>query len=164
MGQNKKIQNATVCSEGNLSFKSKLEKMIYLTLISLGLNPEYEGKTFIIWKGYSSATPFYDRESIAQRNKRLKKGILPTVRSLTLKSPKLLDITYTPDFYLRYNNLDVYIEAKGYEDARFPLKKKLFRKYLDDILNSIGQQSIYFEIYTKQQLLQAIDIIKNFKS
>ena len=58
-------------------------------------------------------------------------------------------------FYFKYGNLDVYIEAKGIENDVFYLKKKLFRKYLDDIFTRTKQHSIYFEIYTKKQLLQA---------
>jgi hypothetical protein len=38
----------------------------------------------------------------------------------------------------------------------------LFRKYLDDVLESTGQKSIYFEVYTKKQLLQALEIIKEY--
>lgn len=38
----------------------------------------------------------------------------------------------------------------------------MFRKLLDDIYNSTGQKSIYFEVYTKKQLLQAINIIRNY--
>ena len=58
---------------------------------------------------------------------------------------------------------DVYIEAKGIENDVFYIKKKLFRKYLDDWFIKTNQSSIYFEIYTKKQLLQAIEIIKKYE-
>ena len=51
---------------------------------------------------------------------------------------------------------------KGKENDCFYLKKKLFRKYLDDILTATGQKSIYFEVYSKKQLLQAIEIFKEY--
>lgn len=162
MSRNKKVLNATLCSENGLNFKSKLEKMVYDTLISLGFNPEYESKTFILWKGFKSVTPFYDRESLSQRNRRLKKGILPTTRILSLQSPTLRDITYTPDFYLSYNDMDIFIETKGFTNDIFPIKKKMFRAYLDNILIETGRKSLFFEVYTKQNLLQAVEIIKNF--
>lgn len=161
--ENKKIRNATPLSYNGITFKSKLEKQIYITLQLYKLSPEYESKTFVIWEGYTSRIPFYDRESQSQKTKRLSKGDSNRIRSLTLKPPKLRDITYTPDFYIRYNNLDVYIESKGFENDVFPIKKKLFRKYLDDLFTNTGQQSIYFEVYTIGQLLQALEIIKNFK-
>ena len=51
---------------------------------------------------------------------------------------------------------------KGKENDCFYLKKKLFRKYLDNILIATGQKSIYFEVYSKKQLLQAIEIFKEY--
>lgn len=39
----------------------------------------------------------------------------------------------------------------------------LKRKCLGEWLEKYGSKSIYFEIYTKKQLLQAIDIIKNLE-
>ena len=58
----------------------------------------------------------------------------------------------------------IYIEDKGIENDVFYIKKKLFIKYLDDCYINNGQKSIYFEVYTKKQLLQAIDIIKDYDS
>lgn len=37
----------------------------------------------------------------------------------------------------------------------------MFRKYLDDIYLKTGKKSIFFEVYSKKQCIQAIDIIKN---
>ena len=37
-----------------------------------------------------------------------------------------------------------------------------FIKYLDNLYIEKGQKSIYFEVYTKKQLLQAIEIIKSY--
>ena len=73
-----------------------------------------------------------------------------------------MGIRYTPDFYFNYNGLDVYIEAKGIENDIFYIKKKMFIKYLDGVLVNTGRKSIYFEVYTKKQLLQAIEIIKDY--
>ena len=81
---------------------------------------------------------------------------------LVLKQNKVVGIRYTPDFYFNYNGLNVYIEAKGIENDVFYIKKKLFIKYLDNQLIENGEKSIYFEVYNKRQLLQAIDIIKNY--
>ena len=157
---NKKIRNATECKSGNLTFKSQLEKSIYKTLLEQGFNPQYEPKTHELWSGFIPITPFYDKESDAQQTKRINNGGTTKSKILTLKTGKIVGIRYTPDFYFKYGNLDVYIEAKGIENDVFYLKKKLFRKYLDDIFIRTKQHSIYFEIYTKKQLLQAIEIIK----
>ena len=49
------------------------------------------------------------------------------------------------------------------ENDCYYLKKKLFRKYLEDLYNTTGKKSIFFEVYSKKQLLQAIEIIKQYE-
>lgn len=163
MVNNKKIRNATICKTGNITFKSQLEKSIYNTLQQLGFNPQYEPKTFVLWDGFIPITPFYDKESDTQQKRRIENGDTNKSKSLVLKTGKIVGIRYTPDFYFKYKDLDVYIEAKGIENDVFYIKKKLFRYFLDQKLNSTGQHSIFFEIYTKKQLLQAIKIIENYE-
>lgn len=154
--ENKKIRNATSCKNGNITFKSQLEKSIYSTLQQLGFNPQYEPKTFTLIEGFTATTPFYDKETDGQYKKRKEAGDI-SARKLVKKNPSIQGIRYTPDFYFKYGDLDVYIEAKGIENDVFYIKKKLFIRYLD----MQKEKSIYFEVYTKKQLLQAIEIIKN---
>lgn len=163
MVNNKKIRNATICKTGNITFKSQLEKSIYNTLQQLGFNPQYEPETFVLWDSFTPITPFYDKESDTQQKRRIENGDTNKSKSLVLKTGKIVGIRYTPDFYFKYKDLDVYIEAKGIENDVFYIKKKLFRYFLDQKLNSTGQHSIFFEIYTKKQLLQAIKIIENYE-
>lgn len=140
--ENKKIKNASPLEFDGISFKSKLEKMIYQTLRENSLPVEYEPRKFIVWEGFRPTVPFYDKDK--------------TTRMLKLEKKKIISISYTPDFVFRYNDYLIIIEAKGMENDRFYLKKKMFRKWLENN----EPKSIYFEIYTKKQLLQAIDIIK----
>lgn len=161
--KNKKIRNATVSTSNNITFKSQIEKTIYNTLLEQGFNPEYEPKTFTIWDGFIPITPFYDRETDSQKEKREESLGRKTSRILVLKPNKIVGIRYTPDFYFKYNDLNVYIEAKGIENDIFYIKKKMFIKYLDNLYINEGIRSIYFEVYTKKQLLQAIEIIKNYE-
>lgn len=141
--ENKKIKNASPLEYEGISFKSKLEKMIYQTLKEQGFPVEYEPHKFILWQGFRPTVPFYDKDK--------------STRMLKLENKKIIDITYTPDFVFTYKGFLVVIEAKGMENDRFYLKKKMFRKWLEDN----HPKSIYFEIYTKKQLLQAISIIQN---
>lgn len=160
---NKKIRNATQSSLGKLTFKSQLEKSIYNTLLQQGFTPQYEPVTFTLWDGFTPITPYYDKETDKQKIKRLSDGINTCPSKILIqKMGKVIGIRYTPDFYFNYNGLDVYIEAKGIENDIFYIKKKMFIKYLDDILVNTGRKSIYFEVYTKKQLLQAIEIIKDY--
>lgn len=158
---NKKIRNATRSKVKGITFKSQLEKSIYNTLLQQGFVPEYEPVTFTLWEGFSPVTPYYDKESDRQREKRLEEGkeTCPS-KMLIRKTGKIIGIRYTPDFHFKYNNLDVWIEAKGIENDVFYIKKKMFLKYLDDRFYRTGERAVYFEVYTKKQLLQALQIIR----
>ena len=139
--ENKKIRNATATTYNNINFKSKLEESIYKTLLSAGFKPNYEKLKFVLWEGFKPTVPFYNRS----KSKVFKQ-----------ETTKLQDITYTPDFTFKYKDLLVIVEVKGVENDTFPIKKKMFRKWLE----GHHPKSIYFEIYTKKQLLQAVEIIK----
>lgn len=158
MSGNQKIRNATKSTSNNITFKSQLEKSIYNTLLQEGFDPQYEPKTFTLWDGFVPITPYYDKESSKHRDARDPKSPILLVK----KENKIIGIRYTPDFYFRYNDLDIYIEAKGIENDVFYIKKKLFIKYLDNHYIKTGQKSMYFEVYTKRQLLQSIKIIKDY--
>lgn len=138
--ENKKIRNASKHTYNNITFKSALEVTVYKTLLQEGFIPEYEPETFIIWEGFKPTTPYYTR----YRGKLKLNGI--TVR----------DITYTPDFIVKYGDKTIIIEVKGFANDVFPIKRKMFRKYLENKSNFM-----YFEIYSKRELLEAIKIIRN---
>lgn len=145
MKANKKIKNATPLEYDGIHFKSKLEKMIYQTLKENHLPVEYEPLKFTIWEGFKPTIPFYNKDK--------------NTRMLKLENKKIINITYLPDFVFKHKGYLIIIEGKGKENETFPIKKKIFRKYLE----KNAPKSIYFEIYTKKQLMQAIDIIKNLQ-
>lgn len=159
---NIKIRNATEVKFKQIGFKSKLEKIFYETLTQQGFNPQYEPKTFTLWDGFTPITPFYDKETSKHKKVRVENGDRIKSTILVPKQGKIIGIKYTPDFYFKYKDYDIYIEAKGKENDVFYIKKKLFIKYLDEILKTNGTKSLYFEVYTKKQLLQVIDIIKEY--
>lgn len=140
---NKKIKGATTKVYNGITFKSQLEVSIYKTLLQEGFKPKYEETKFVLWQGFKPKIPFYDRG---------KDGLNK------LSMTKLIDITYTPDFTFEYNNYLIIIEAKGYENDTFPIKKKMFRKVLESY-----SKALYFEIFTKKQLVDAIKIIKTYE-
>ncbi len=159
---NQKIRNATVCKAKGITFKSKLEKTLFTILENEGFSPQYEPQRVILLDFEDSVTPFYDKETESQHKKRVEELGKADAKKLRLVSNRMLPITYTPDIYFRYKNIDVWIEVKGLENDIFYLKKKLFRKYLDDKFKLTSIKSIFFEIYSKRQLLQAISIIKQY--
>ena len=138
--ENKKIKNASKHTYNDIEFKSSLEVTVYKTLLQEGFNPEYEPETFIVWEGFKPTTPYYTRN----RGK------------LKLNSIVVRDITYTPDFIIKYGNKTIVIEVKGFCNDTFPIKRKMFRKYIEG-----KSDFMYFEIYSKRELLEAIKIIRN---
>lgn len=143
--ENKKIKNATpeVCL--NIKFKSRLEVMVYKTLLQAGFKPEYETHTYIIWSGFRPTVPFYTRDKKKQTILNLKKTV---------------NITYTPDFYMEYEGLKIIIEAKGQVNDVFPYKFKMFRKYIEELPDK--DDYIILEVFTKKQLMEFIEIIKAY--
>lgn len=138
--ENKKIKNATKTTESGIAFKSETEARIYKALIAEGFDPLYEKVTFTLSEKIRPTVPFFNRI----------KGLL----GLDMKPVQA--ITYTPDFTFEYNGILIVIEVKGFENDVFPVKRNLFRKHLE----TLSQPSMFFEVRTKKELLEALRIIR----
>lgn len=135
---NRRIRNATAITYDGIEFKSKAEVMVYKTLKENGFSPRYEEETFHYWNGFKPTVPFYD---------------LGTNRHLHLNMKKLIGVSYTPDFIFWFNGTKIIIEVKGWANDIYPLKKKMFRAYLE----TLDYPVIFAEIHTKRQLLEFIN-------
>lgn len=144
---NKKVRNATVIEYNGIKFKSKLEAAFYKLLIKAGFEPQYEQRTYLLWKGCKPTIPFYTKDK--------------KTKLLKLEDTKLRNITYTPDFTFNYNGRLIIIEAKGKENDTYPLKRKLFRGLLE---RTVSDNPLFFEVFSQKQLLQAIEIIKSYET
>ena len=151
--ENKKIKNASPIDKDGIHFKSKLEYRFYNLLKEEGYNPGYEKDTFIIQPGFYPTLPCYD----VHYNHKIK------AREFGLSSSKVRPITYTPDFTLSIGDILFVMEIKGKENDVFPVKKKIFRKWMEDYYHSTGQKIVYFEIFNKKQMLESIRIIKEYE-
>ena len=138
--KNKKIRNATKTTELGIAFRSEVEARIYKALIAEGFNPLYEKVTFTLSEKIRPTVPFFNRIN----------GLL----GLDMKPVQA--ITYTPDFTFEYNGILIVIEVKGFENDVFPVKRNLFRKHLE----TLNQPSMFFEVRTKKELLEALRIIR----
>lgn len=138
--ENKKIKNATSKVLDGIQFKSRLEASIYKTLKEHGIEASYEKVTFEFVPRLRPTVPFFNR--------------IKKVFGLEMKP--LQPITYTPDFTFNYKDMLIIIEAKGFENDVYPVKKNLFRRHLEDM----EKYTMYFEIRTKKELLEAIKIVK----
>lgn len=66
---------------------------------------------------------------------------------------KVRAITYLPDFVGK----NFIIECKGFPNDAFPLKEKLFKHLLVDIL----PDSMYYVVHTQKQVDELINKLKN---
>lgn len=138
--ENKKIRNATKTTESGIAFKSETEARIYKALVAEGFDPLYEKVTFTLSEKIRPTVPFFNRIN----------GLLG------LDMRPVQAITYTPDFTFKYNGILIVIEVKGFENDVFPVKRNLFRKHLE----TLNQPSMFFEVRTKKELLEALRIIR----
>ena len=146
--ENKKIKNATPTEYNGIKFKSITEVMVYKTLLQEGFEPHYEPSKYPIWRGFKPQVPCYKPNKLGE---------------LELQTKKIIDITYTPDFlFMAPDNKTVIIfEVKGLDNDTYPIKEKMFRLYLENLLEKSNQPTMFFKIKNKKQCLEAIKIIKN---
>lgn len=144
---NKKVKNATPVEYNGIHFKSTLELTVYKELVQAGFEPKYEQRSFILWHGFRPTVPFYTREEKKAKSK------------VILKMDKLRNMIYTPDFTFDYNGHLIIIEVKGRENDVYPIKRKMFRQALEDYTY---ESPLFFEVFSKDQLLQVIKIIKSY--
>ena len=139
--ENKKILNATPVDFQDIHFKSTIEKTIYKALIQQGITPLYEGFTYTL-------SPDLRPQKVPYYTRRKERGVPQT--KLCLEMSPIDPITYTPDFTFMLNGIFVIIEVKGFVNDTYPLKRNLFRKYLE---NDDGPV-MYFEVRSKKELLR----------
>ena len=97
-----------------IKFASGLEKYMYIALKKAKIKAKYEGETYTIQEGFEFDVQSYERQSNGKGEfkNRVNKKILP--------------IKYTPDFVSR----SFIIECKGRANESFPMRWKLFKKYV----------------------------------
>ena len=111
-------------------------------LLKEGLSPSYEPFKFVIINSFK-----LNNTTVYQPN---------TKKQLAQVKETIREITYTPDFYLKYKGYDIFIETKGMPNETYPLKKKLFLKYLEES----GSNVLFFEPHNSVQITEVINIIK----
>ena len=120
-----------------IKFASGLEKYMYIALKKAKIKAKYEGKTYIVQKGFEFKNESYERQSNG-------KGDLVN-RGLK----KVLPIKYTPDFV----SDSFIIECKGRANESFPLRWKMFKKYVNDNLKHVT-------LYKPQNQKECDEVIK----
>ena len=104
-----------------VNFASGLEKYMYIALKKAKISALYEGSTFELQEGFMFDTDSYERQGNG-------KGAM-----INRGQKKILNIKYTPDFV----SDSFIIECKGRANESFPLRWKMFKKYVNDNLKRV---------------------------
>jgi len=98
-----------------ITFASGLERYMYQALKKAKIKAKYEGETYVVQEGFMFNNKSYERQSNG-------KGDL-----VNRGCKKILPIKYTPDFIS-----DTFIiECKGRANESFPMRWKMFKKYVN---------------------------------
>ena len=120
-----------------IKFASGLEKYMYIALKKAKIKAKYEGKTYTIQEGFVFNNESYERQSNG-------KGEL-----VNRGCKKILPIRYTPDFI----SDSFIIECKGRANESFPMRWKLFKKYVNTNMKHVT-------LYKPQNQKECDEVIK----
>tara|TARA_Y100000589_G_scaffold73734_1_gene66912 strand:+ start:3318 stop:3761 length:444 start_codon:yes stop_codon:yes gene_type:complete len=98
-----------------IKFASSLERYMYQALKKAKIHADYEGCTFVLQEGFTLENKSYERQSNG-KGEMVNRG-----------EKKILPIKYTPDFV----SSSFIIECKGRANESFPLRWKMFKKYVN---------------------------------
>ncbi len=99
-----------------ITFASGLEKYMYMALKKAKIDFNYEHKTYELIPAFHFENDSIERQSNSKGD------------FINRGNKKVLNLKYTPDF----EGEDFIIETKGRANESFPLRWKLFKKFLKD--------------------------------
>jgi hypothetical protein len=123
-----------------ITFASGLEKYMYIALKKNKIKAIYEGETFVLQQGFMFDNESHERQSNG-------KGDM-----INRGSKKILPIKYTPDFVSN----SFIIECKGRANESFPIRWKMFKKYVKENLPSVT----LYKPQNQKECEQVIELIK----
>ena len=104
-----------------ITFASGLEKYMYQALKKAKIKATYEGQTFVLQEGFMFNNESFERQSNGKGN------------MVNRGNKKILNIKYTPDFV----SDSFIIECKGRANESFPIRWKMFKKYVKENLSHV---------------------------
>ena len=123
-----------------IKFASGLEAYMYKALKIAKIKADYEKRTFEIFRGFYFPENSYERQANG-------KGDM-----VNRGDKKILGIKYTPDF----EGKDFIIECKGRPNDTFPLRWKMYKKYISE--NMFG-----YTLYKPQRQSECDDVVNLIK-
>ena len=134
------VRSKKVTFDG-IDFASGLEKYMYIALKKAKIHSEYEGCTFVVQEGFMFENKSYERQANG-KGQMVNRG-----------QKKILPIKYTPDFI----SDSFIIECKGRANESFPLRWKMFKKYVKANLKHVT-------LYKPQNQKECDEVINLIKS
>ena len=104
-----------------ITFASGLEKYMYIALCKAKIKAKYEGETYTVFEGFEFDNNSFEKQSNG-KGEFVNRGC-----------KKILPVRYTPDFIAD----DFIIECKGRANESFPIRWKMFKKYVKDNLPNV---------------------------
>ena len=105
-------------TQDGINFASGLERYMYLALKKAKIKAIYEGETFVVQEGFEFTQAAYEKQGNGKGEYK-NRG-----------NKKILPVKYTPDFVGK----DFIIECKGRANESFPMRWKMFKKYVKENL------------------------------
>ena len=114
------VRSKKVTFDG-ITFASGLEKYMYIALKKAKIHADYEGATFVLQEDFKFQIDSYERQANG-------KGDM-----VNRGQKKIQSIKYTPDFV----SSSFIIECKGRANESFPIRWKMFKKYVKEHLKRV---------------------------
>ena len=114
------VRSKKVTFDG-ITFASGLEKYMYQALKKAKIKSKYEGQTYVLQESFNFKVDSFERQSNG-KGEMVNRG-----------QKKILNIKYTPDFV----SDSFIIECKGRANESFPIRWKMFKKYVNDNLKHV---------------------------
>ena len=114
------VRSKKVTFDG-ITFASGLEKYMYMVLKKAKIHAVYEGATFVLQEDFMFDVDSYERQANG-------KGDM-----INRGQKKIQNIKYTPDFI----SDSFIIECKGRANESFPIRWKMFKKYVKEHLKRV---------------------------
>ena len=137
------VQAKRITYDG-INFASGLERYMYMALKKAKLKFKYEGETFELVNGFEFTTESIERQSNGKGEFK-NRG-----------NKKILNIKYTPDFVGK----DFIIECKGRANESFPMRWKLFKKWITDN----GDKRVLYKPQNQSECDKTVDMILQKRS
>ena len=124
-----------------IKFASGLEKYMYQALKRAKIQAIYEGATFVLQEDFIFNVDSYERQANG-KGQMVNRG-----------QKKIQNIKYTPDFV----SDSFIIECKGRANESFPIRWKMFKKYVKEHLKHV----ILYKPQNQKECDQVIELIIN---